>query len=296
MDALHVLIIDDDKDTANFFSTVLSLVGFECEIVNSAKHALSRLASSQPDMILLDMRLGLEIGGEDILYQIRSNPRLDQTRVIVITAYPSLAEPIANLADLILLKPVEVDQLRTLSSRLMLRGERMKRFHYRDPVTDLFNRDFFLTRLEHAFERVRRRPDFLFALLVFQIDIKPAGDHEMVEADSDLVFCQVAERLRKGYRPTDTIARLDGNQFVSLHEDLKHPDDVQVLIYRLRGGLATPFMVEDREYRVCMAIGAAIYSSAYTRTSDFLNAAFQAMEGARQIGEDEFLIVEPKEL
>ncbi len=110
MDHLQVLIIEDDKDTAHFFSMVLSLVGFECEIVHSAKQGLSRLAATQPDMILLDMRLGVEIGGEDILYQIRSNPRLDQTRVIVITAYPSMAEPITNLADLILLKPVDVDQ------------------------------------------------------------------------------------------------------------------------------------------------------------------------------------------
>ncbi len=100
MEKLHVLIIDDDKDTANFFSMVLSLVGFDCDIVNSAKQALSRIAVTQPDMILLDMRLGLEIGGEDILYQIRSNPRLDETRVIVITAYPAMAEPITNLADL----------------------------------------------------------------------------------------------------------------------------------------------------------------------------------------------------
>ena len=60
---LHVLIIDDDKDTANFFSMVLGLVGFDCDIVNSAKQALARIAVSQPDMILLDMRLGLEIGG-----------------------------------------------------------------------------------------------------------------------------------------------------------------------------------------------------------------------------------------
>ncbi|MCZ7552754.1 MAG: response regulator [Anaerolineales bacterium] len=145
MNKMQVLIIDDDKDTANFFRLVLELVGFECEIVNSAKHALARLAASQPDLILLDMRLGLEIGGEDILYQIRSNPRLDRTRVIIITAYPTMAEPVSNLADLILLKPVDVEQLRTLTSRLMLRNTGTKRIEFRDPVTDLYNREFFVT-------------------------------------------------------------------------------------------------------------------------------------------------------
>ena len=110
MDKMHVLIIEDDKDTAGFFSTVLQLVGYECESVLSARDALARLAGSVPDLILLDLRLGLEVGGEQILYQLRSNPRFDGTRVIVITAYPNMAQPISDLADLVLLKPVEVDR------------------------------------------------------------------------------------------------------------------------------------------------------------------------------------------
>ena len=93
---LQVLIIEDDKDTAGFFKTVLELVGFECEIILSAKEALSTLAVSAPDLILLDIRLGVEISGEDILYQIRSNPRFDKTRVVIITGYPRLADGLAE--------------------------------------------------------------------------------------------------------------------------------------------------------------------------------------------------------
>ncbi len=118
MKTLQVLIIEDDKDTAGFFKTVLSLVGLESEIILSAKEALDRLAFSAPDLILLDIRLGIEISGEDILFQIRSNPRFDKTRVVIITAYPRLAEPITDLADLILVKPVETEQLKNLMQRL----------------------------------------------------------------------------------------------------------------------------------------------------------------------------------
>ena len=88
MNMLQVLIIEDDKDTAEFFKTVLELVGFECEIILSAKEALSTLSVCAPDLILLDIRLGVEISGEDILYQIRSNPRFDKTRVVIITGLP----------------------------------------------------------------------------------------------------------------------------------------------------------------------------------------------------------------
>jgi len=124
---------------------VLELVGFECEIILSAKEALSTLSSARrPDPA--DIRLGVEISGEDILYQIRSNPRFDKTRVVITTAYPRLAEPITNLADLVLVKPIEIDQLKNLMQRLGSLDFKSKFQMYRDPVTELFNEEFFLTR------------------------------------------------------------------------------------------------------------------------------------------------------
>ena len=105
MEKQRVLIIEDDRDTATFFSMVMSLVGFRSDVVYNAKDAFAQLAVGEPDLILLDMRLGYEIDGKDILYQIRSNPRLDQTRVIVFTAYPTMADDIETLADLTLLRP-----------------------------------------------------------------------------------------------------------------------------------------------------------------------------------------------
>ncbi len=283
---LHVLIIDDDKDTANFFSMVLGLVGFDCDIVNSAKQALARIAVSQPDMILLDMRLGLEIGGEDILYQIRSNPRLDETRVIVITAYPAMAEPITNLADLILLKPVDVDQLKALASRLAVLGDHTRRYHFRDPVTDLFTREFFLTRMELAYERARRRSDFMFAILVFSFTMQEPAGGKLAEADQDALLRLAASRMRKNYRPTDTIARLDGEQFATIHEDLKTPDDLRVLVQRLREGLSEPFKLGDSQYHMQLAVGAAIYEPKYEKPVELLEAARQAWEQAVKAGPD----------
>lgn len=292
MDQLHVLIIDDDKDTANFFRLVLELVGFDCEIVNSAKQALARLAASQPDLILLDMRLGLEIGGEDILYQIRSNPRLDRTRVIIITAYPTMAEPVTNLADLILLKPVDVEQLRTLTSRVMLRDTSAKRIEFRDPITDLYNREFFITRLEHAFERFRRRPEFMFVLLMFEIWADPLSPQTPPLEDRDAMLKYAAGRLRRCYRPTDTIARMSGEQFASLHEDLKNPSDLHILLKRLRECLSDLFEIDGYQYSLHFSTGAVLNSAKFATPQDMLETAVQAMMQARRKGDDELEIVQ----
>jgi DNA-binding response OmpR family regulator len=135
---------------------MLELVGFDCEIILSAKEALNSLSVCAPDLILLDIRLGVEISGEDILYQIRSNQSFDKTSVVITTADPRLALPLMNLAELVLVKPIEMDQFKNLMQRLGSLDFKSKLQIHRDPVTELFSKEFFLTRLELARGRAAR--------------------------------------------------------------------------------------------------------------------------------------------
>lgn len=277
MDRYQVLIVDDDRDTAAFFSVVLSLVGFECQVVNTGREAIARLAATQPDMVLLDMRLGQEITGEDILYQIRSNPRFAKTRVIITTAYPGMAQPITDLADLTLIKPIAIDQLQTLSERLASLRPKSRQFYFRDPVTELYNREFFLTRIEHACERAKRRADFLFAVLVFSVQIQAQDEEPLEPEQHNHLLRQLAARLTGAFRPTDTFARLDGERFASLHEELKHLDDVQVLIDRLERLAAEPLTLGERRFSARLHIGAVGCDTGQQEADDLLRAAEAAL-------------------
>ncbi len=277
MKTLQVLIIEDDKDTAGFFKTVLELVGLESEIILSAKEALDRLAFSAPDLILLDIRLGIEISGEDILYQIRSNPRFDKTRVVVITAYPRMAEPITELADLILVKPVEINQLKNLMQRLGSMDFKSKFQGCRDPVTELFNEEFFLTRLELAFERAKRRPDFQFAVIAidFQLNV---GQETQIKPDAVLaILREIASRLKKYIRPTDAAARLSGWKFATLYEDLKDPGHIQLIVKRLSEKLSVPYETCDGPCTVKFDMMPVVHDPRYERPVDILNAAQKAI-------------------
>ena len=139
----HVLIIEDDKGIAEFFRAVLTLAGLEVEMVHTAREGLVRLSTKTPNLVVLDMNLGSELGGEDILYQIRSNPRFDGTYVIVVTGYPSLIYTIDELADMILIKPIDMEQLTTLARRLLSYDIAPRLLSFRDPVTTLFTLEFF---------------------------------------------------------------------------------------------------------------------------------------------------------
>ena len=273
MSRQHVLIVDDDKDIARLFQMVLSLMGFECVIVNSAKECLARLALSVPDIVLLDLRLGLEISGEDILLQIRANPRFKNTRVIVVTGYPAMAEPISDLTDLILLKPVEIEQLKTLIQRLASVESKPRREYFRDPVTELYNEEFFTTRLEHAFERGKRKSDFLYAVVVFTVEFEALPDDEANRPALDTAMREVGWRLMKNFRPTDTLARFGLKKFVSLHEDLKLPEDIHIITNRLAVALLQPYPVGEETYRPRLSMGAALNTDHLRSPADILDAA-----------------------
>ena len=117
MSDLRVLIIEDNEDVANIYSTGLKECGFETEIIRSGDVALTRLAATLPDLVILDLSLP-RISGEEILRRMRADARLARTRVIVVTAYPEVDDDLREAADVVLVKPVTFGQLRDLAARL----------------------------------------------------------------------------------------------------------------------------------------------------------------------------------
>jgi len=114
-----ILVIEDDKDVAEFYSRALEASGFESEVARTGEAALERLAAIVPDVVLLDLKLSLHLTGADILHHIRSDQRLAKTRVIVVTGHPDLAETVKAEADGILIKPIDVSQLSDLLTRFL---------------------------------------------------------------------------------------------------------------------------------------------------------------------------------
>ena len=111
------LIIEDDQDLANIFAKALEAAGYRLEIARDGNAALELLSISEPAVVVLDLHLPY-VSGRPILRRIRTDRRLDQTRVMLATADPLLAESLRGEADLVLLKPISYGQLRDLATRL----------------------------------------------------------------------------------------------------------------------------------------------------------------------------------
>ena len=104
------LIVEDHVDAAVIFSEALKKAGYETETVRTGDVALTRLATTVPDLVILDLSLP-RVSGPQILDEIRADPRLKQTRVVIATAHPQLADTVRPKADLVLVKPISFSQL-----------------------------------------------------------------------------------------------------------------------------------------------------------------------------------------
>ena len=117
MKELLALVIEDDHKLSTIFAEALRVAGFETEIVQDGHKALERLAATVPVLVILDLHLP-GVSGKDILEKIRADARLADTRIMLATADPQLADSLRDEADLILIKPISFSQMRDLAIRL----------------------------------------------------------------------------------------------------------------------------------------------------------------------------------
>jgi CheY-like chemotaxis protein len=111
-----VFIIEDDKKLAEIFSLTLQ-AEFQVEVAEDGETALAQLSTLTPALVVLDLHLP-RVSGHTILAYIRADERLAHTRVMLATADVRLADELREEADLVLLKPISVNQLRELAMRL----------------------------------------------------------------------------------------------------------------------------------------------------------------------------------
>jgi len=117
MNRPFIMIVEDDVELGDIISTVLQGSGLSTETVRDGGLAFDRITATEPDVILLDMHLP-NVSGSDILDSIRATPKLKGTRVVITTADALLGRANEDKADLVLIKPITLDQILGLTTRL----------------------------------------------------------------------------------------------------------------------------------------------------------------------------------
>ncbi|MDK2956108.1 MAG: hypothetical protein PWQ57_1604 [Desulfovibrionales bacterium] len=160
--------------------------------------------------------------------------------------------------------------------------ERIRYMALHDPLTGLPNRQLFADRIEHAF-RLAKRNNSMLGLLYVDLDRFKAMNDTHGHAFGDAVLCEAGRLLSANSRESDTVARIGGDEFVLLLQDLESSDQALLVAKRVVEGLNQPGGAGS-VYLLGASVGVAIHPRDGESPQTLLQAADRAMYQAKGMG------------
>lgn len=171
--------------------------------------------------------------------------------------------------------------IRDTTERTGLEAE-LRHLAFHDALTGLPNRALFQDRLMQALTRARRCDGRVAVLICDLDDFKDVND-TMGHPAGDQLLRELARRFEDSLRATDTVARIGGDEFAVLCEDLGSTRDAVFTARRLLAATDAPIRVDDRELRIGVSVGIAV-DTGIRSADDMLRDADVALYEAKAEG------------
>jgi len=168
--------------------------------------------------------------------------------------------------------------------------EKLKHAASHDILTGLPNRAVFIDLLNHAIACNIRRPESKFAVLFLDLDRFKIVNDSLGHHAGDKLLKAIAVSLSDIIRDTDTVARIGGDEFVILVEDLDSNDEAYDIANRITKLLASPFCIENQSVFIGTSIGLLFNNERYDSADHMLRDADIAMYHAKDKGKGRYEI------
>ena len=152
-----------------------------------------------------------------------------------------------------------------------------------DNLTGLPNRRLLMNYLNQAITLVGRRA-LCAAVLFIDLDRFKLINDTLGHSAGDELLKEVAERLKKCVRLSDTVGRLGGDEFIVLLPDIEQIDDVIIICNRIQTIFDSPVRIVEQEVSVMMSIGISVYPTDGDDGETLLRKADVAMYRAKSEG------------
>lgn len=153
-----------------------------------------------------------------------------------------------------------------------------------DSLTGLYNRAWFMDKLEQATDRAYQDEDYLFAVLFVDLDRFKVVNNSLGHAAGNQLLIAIADRLKPCLRSKDTVAWFGADKLTILVENIKFVKEATRIAERIAQELAQSSNVDGHEIFTRATIGIAISSTGDERPDDLIRNADIAMYRAKAEG------------
>ena len=152
-----------------------------------------------------------------------------------------------------------------------------------DPLTGLLNQNAFIARVDDAVARATSEFG-LCAVLYLDLDHFKDVNDEFGHKCGDHLLSAVSRRIRSSLRPSDTLARLGGDEIAVLCPSLENESEAIRLATRIVQTIGEPFTIDERVLHSSVSIGIAFSNGAPLSATELIEHADHAMYRAKTAG------------
>lgn len=152
---------------------------------------------------------------------------------------------------------------------------------HHDALTGLPNRTLFGDRFDMALRQAARKGDHV-ALLCLDLDGFKAINDSFGHGVGDQVLCEVAARLQRYVRDSDTVARMGGDEFSILLLNLADAADADIAAEKIRAVIKAPFVIEGQEIQLSASIGLSLFPEQGSEPEELYHQADVSMYAAKR--------------
>lgn len=300
-----VLLIDDSEMIRRLVAMHLEGLDAAVHIAPDGRAGLEAARRHRPDLILLDLHLP-DMGGFDVCRRLRDDPAARDIPIIFLTGSDERQEKLEGFSlgavDYIT-KPFDAAELRArvsvhLKTRELL--DQLESQAHTDPLTGLPNRYVFRHALEQTIVRARGDADYHFCLLFLDLDRFKIVNDSLGHGAGDQLLIHVADLLRSIVRAAgrdthrDLVARMGGDEFIILLDNVNDLRVATALAERLRDALSRPQVIDGHEVSPGASIGIRPCDGRCNTAEELLRDSDTAMYHAKAAGRGQWVVFDDR--
>lgn len=286
----RVLIVEDDRDQADYYGHVLEKAGMLARRVTMPTEAIESLFDFNPDLILMDLYLH-ECNGFELAIIIRQYESYVSVPIVFLSRETNVAKHLTGLrlgGDDFLTKPIFSEHLISSITARVKRARTLRSFMMRDGMTGLYNHSSITEQLEKALATAKRknRP-LVFAMI--DLDYFKQVNDTYGHPTGDRVLRSLSILFRQRLRLSDIVGRYGGEEFAVVLPDTDVETATSILEEVRESFSKINHQAGTIKFNITLSCGIAAYPG-YNDSRSIIDAADMALYESKHSGRNKVCI------